>query len=94
MKKIISKLDSLLWDVCEINQKINEKIIIESRVFAMKMFIDHINFTVDNLNKDLMFFEKIFGFKVKEEGDYSGESFTIIGKENVLLALYEKKIQK
>jgi catechol 2,3-dioxygenase-like lactoylglutathione lyase family enzyme len=54
--------------------------------------IDHINMNVKNLAKSIEFYEKMFGFEVKESGvsPMSGNKFAIIGESNkAFLAIYE-----
>lgn len=52
--------------------------------------IDHLNINTHNLEQSKDFYQKLFGFKVFEEGEASGHPYAIIGEENVAyLALYE-----
>jgi lactoylglutathione lyase len=60
--------------------------------------IDHINMNVRNLEKSVSFYQDVFGFEVKEEGEYFSPAakrnivFKIIGKSDKgMLALYEQK---
>lgn len=56
--------------------------------------IDHINMNVKSLNESISFYQKLFGFEVKEEGTsgMSGSAYAIIGKSNKgMLCLYEKE---
>jgi lactoylglutathione lyase len=54
--------------------------------------IDHINMKVRNLEESLVFYNKVFNFKVKEEGfsQMSESKYSIIGISNkAMLCLYE-----
>ena len=58
--------------------------------------IDHINMNVIDLSKTISFYQNLFGFEIKESGEYFSENYSkmikyaIIGKSNKgLLALYE-----
>ncbi len=55
--------------------------------------IDHLNFTVSDMNKTIDFYKDLFGFEVKEKGVSSkGNPFVIIGISNKLvLCLSESK---
>tara|TARA_B100001971_G_scaffold215185_1_gene259392 strand:+ start:76304 stop:76705 length:402 start_codon:yes stop_codon:yes gene_type:complete len=56
--------------------------------------IDHINMNVKNLEESISFYQRIFGFELKESGisAMSESSYAIIGKSNAgMLCLYEKK---
>jgi catechol 2,3-dioxygenase-like lactoylglutathione lyase family enzyme len=37
--------------------------------------IDHINMNVKNLDRSVTFYSDVFGFKVKEEGEYFSPAF-------------------
>ena len=54
--------------------------------------IDHMNMKVRNLEESLGFYNKVFNFKVKEEGfsKMSGSRYSIIGiSDKAMLCLYE-----
>lgn len=54
--------------------------------------IDHLNLNVTNLEESINFYQKIFGFEVKELGlsAMSGKEYAIIGLTNkVMLAIYQ-----
>lgn len=54
--------------------------------------IDHLNITVKNLDKSVDYYQRIFGFKIMEEGQYNGTPYKIIGISNkAMLCMYEKK---
>jgi lactoylglutathione lyase len=54
--------------------------------------IDHLNISVSNINESLNFYQKVFGFKVYEQGESHGEPYFIIGeKEALYLCLYQSK---
>ena len=56
--------------------------------------LDHINMTVKNLDSSVSYYQKIFNFnfKIKEEGDYNGNPYKIIGVSNkVMLCIYQSK---
>ena len=53
---------------------------------------DHINLTVNNLEKSADFYQRVFGFQIKEEGKSSGfgRDYKIIGLSNKgFLCLYQ-----
>lgn len=51
---------------------------------------DHLNLSVKDLDKTINFYDKVFGFKVREEGVRNGRRYAIIGQEGVFyLAVYE-----
>lgn len=49
--------------------------------------IDHLNIKVANLNKSIDFYQKVFGFEVKERkvSQKSGQDYAIVGLSNKLL---------
>ncbi len=54
--------------------------------------IDHLNIKVKDLKESIEFYQKVFGFEVKEEGvsPMSGLKFSIIGLSGkAMLAIYE-----
>ncbi len=51
--------------------------------------LDHINMTVEDLEKSLSFYEKLFDFKVVESGEHKGYPFAIIRNEDSMLCLYQ-----
>lgn len=52
--------------------------------------IDHINFTVKNLDKSSKFYKDVFGFTVFEENTRNGSRYQIIGKsQKAMICLYE-----
>ena len=52
--------------------------------------IDHINMNVTDLKETLSFYNEIFGFTVKEQGNRQGVEYAIIGlKDTVYLCVYE-----
>lgn len=54
--------------------------------------IDHLNLKVSNLDNSVNFYQKIFGFKVYEEGFSSDKPYKIIGlKDKLFLCLYEQR---
>ncbi len=55
--------------------------------------IDHLNFTVSDMNKTIAFYKDLFGFEVKEEGlNSKGKPYVITGISNKLvLCLSENK---
>ena len=54
--------------------------------------MDHLNMFVSHLELSLNFYEKLFGFKVKESGTSRGRPYAITGvSEKIMLALYEDK---
>jgi len=56
--------------------------------------IDHINMNVKNLNESINFYKRLFGFEVKERGEFSFKKspYAIIGKSGkAMLCLYEKE---
>ncbi|WP_127716455.1 VOC family protein [Halobacteriovorax sp. HLS] len=57
--------------------------------------IDHINMMVKSLEESKLFYEKVFGMKVLEEGisQKSSKPYLIIGIKNIIsLCLYEEEI--
>lgn len=57
--------------------------------------IDHINMMVKNLEESKLFYKKLFGMKVLEEGvsKKSAKQYLIIGIPNVIsLCLYEQEV--
>lgn len=54
--------------------------------------LDHLNIRVNNLNKSLNFYKKLFNFEVKEKGfsQMSGLNYAIVGISNkAMLCMYE-----
>ncbi len=59
--------------------------------------VDHLNLNVSNLEKSILFYQEVFGFKIYEEGESStGNPYKIIGSPSSLfLCLYEsEKVQQ
>lgn len=56
--------------------------------------LDHLNMTVNNLDKTTKFYKDLFGLEEKERGVWNGIPWRIIGKENTIyMAMYEKKLE-
>jgi len=54
--------------------------------------IDHINLNVKDLKKTIVFYQRLFGFEIKEEGVREGAPYAIIGSnKRAFLALYESQ---
>ncbi len=54
--------------------------------------IDHINITVNNLEKSVDFYSRVFGFKIYEDSTYNKTPYKIIGKSGAaMLCLYQNK---
>lgn len=60
----------------------------------MKIQIDHLNMTVENLGKSIDWYGSIFGFEPVEKGTYMGSPWTIIRKDETMLCLYEDSGKK
>lgn len=54
--------------------------------------IDHINFTVKDLDISSKFYKEVFGFEVFEEETRNGSRYQIVGKsQKAMICLYEAK---
>ena len=56
--------------------------------------IDHLNFTVQDLNKSSQFYQEIFDFQVFEDSTYNDSRYQILGLSGKgMLCLYENKVK-
>jgi catechol-2,3-dioxygenase len=56
--------------------------------------IDHLNFTVQDLDKSSQFYQEIFGFKVFEASTHNESPYQILGLSGRgMLCLYENKVK-
>ncbi len=55
----------------------------------MNIQIDHINMSVEDLNKTISWYETIFDFKIVETGKSNNTNYAIIRNQNSMLCLYE-----
>ncbi len=54
--------------------------------------LDHLNLSINDLDKSLKFYKNLFGFELKEEGISGGQRWAILGiSDTLMLALYESK---
>lgn len=60
----------------------------------MKLQIDHINMTVENLDLSYAWYKDIFGFEKVESGLYMGSPWLILRKDETMLCLYEDQDKK
>ena len=55
----------------------------------MKVSLDHINMSVENLEQSLNWYDQVFGFQTVEKGDHKGTAYAIIQNHESMLCLYE-----
>ncbi len=53
--------------------------------------LDHLNFSVDNLDESIQWYGRVFGFAEKERGVFRGTPWAILQSHQAILALYERK---
>ena len=56
----------------------------------MKLRIDHINLTVNNLDESTLWYQKVFGFEVLESGSKGlGSAWKIVGRDDTMICMTE-----
>lgn len=51
--------------------------------------LDHVNFSVDNLEKSIEWYSRVLGFKVVEKKRQKDADFAVLRIENAMLCIYE-----
>ena len=55
----------------------------------MKLKIDHVNMSVKNLKESVEWYEKIFGFKVVEQGERDHGPWAIVANGDSMICMYQ-----
>lgn len=52
--------------------------------------LDHMNFSVRNLEESINWYKKVFNFELVEKGTFDGAPWAIVKSGNAMLAMYER----
>ena len=52
--------------------------------------LDHLNFSVDNLDESIAWYQRVFDFEMVEDGVRNGKPWAILKSNDAMLAMYER----